>query len=209
MGNLLNSLSRIFDDGERRALSLLDEAQRAFDNFDFDATVDSLIEKGSNLYGSFNDLMKNIKDTVSDFKVIVPFNEKKESFKYDVNGDTLTIVVTGKGTKRETKVTIPSNCIVDDIEHTLNQKKRELIVKIPKDISKDENLVRFKESAVGKTKETVDWLKSALQERAEKVAASTKAPTAKKKANTSGSKKPHHVVRDGNGRFVATKKKKA
>ena len=204
---LRDSLLRIIDNGGRQALSLFDEAQRAFDNFDFDATVDSLLEKGNTLYGNFNDLMKNIKDTVSDFKVIVPFNEKKEKFSYDVKDNVLTVTVTGKGTKRETKVTVPSNCIVDELSHSINQKRRELIVTIPKDVSKDENLLRIKENAVGKAKETVGWLKSALQERAEAVAKSTSAPTSKPRAKKSvGNVKPK-IVRDANGRFVSTKKK--
>ena len=215
MGILRDSLSRILDNGERQALSLLNEAQRAIDNFDFDATVNTLRERGNTLYGSLNDLMKNIKDSVSDFKVIVPFNEKKEKFSYNVTGDVLTVTVTGKGTKSETKVTVPSNCIVDEMTHTINQKRRELIVSIPKDITKDENLVKAKEEcwkrvneASAKAKDSVGWLKDALKERAEAVAASTTAPTSKPRAKKSVSKAKPKVVRGANGRFVSTTTKK-
>ena len=146
MGILRDSLSRILDNGERQALSLLNEAQRAIDNFDFDATVNTLRERGNTLYGSLNDLMKNIKDSVSDFKVIVPFNEKKEKYEYSVEDGVIKVTVKGKGSLRETSATIPSNCIIDKLSVFVDKKKGNLVITIPKNLTEDENIKKFKES---------------------------------------------------------------
>ena len=78
MGILRNLFPRLIDDSERQMSSLMNEVQRAFDDFDFDARMDSVLESGRKAMAGFNDFIKTVKDTVSDFKVIIPFNEKKE-----------------------------------------------------------------------------------------------------------------------------------
>ena len=209
-------LSRLIDNGERHALSMLDEAQRAFTNFNFDATVDSIMEAGKNAFDGFNDFMKTVKDSVSDFKVIVPFNGKSEKFKINLEDGVITVSVNGKGTHRETKATIPGNCITGKMNHFIDKKNGNLVVVIPKNLSEDENVKKLKElqktifnQAHSEVKTKVSWLKDALKERAEAVAASTQAPTSK--ANTSakksvGKSKPK-VVRGNDGKFKATSKK--
>ena len=203
---LRDSLLRIIDNGERQALSLIDEAQRAFDNFDFDATVDSIIEGGKTAFANLNDVMKNIKDTISDFKVIVPFYEKKEKYEYSVEDGVIKVTVRGKGSLRETSATVPSNCIIDKLSVFVDKKKGNLVITIPKNLAEDETLKKFKESVTSKANGTADWLKDALKEKAEKVAASTTAPTSKPKAKKATGKVKTKVVRGKDGKFKSVKK---
>jgi len=200
-----NALSRLIDNSERQALSVLSEAQRAIDNFDFDATFDSIMKTGKNAFDGFNDFMKTVKDSVSDFKIIIPFNEKKEKFDINIKDGVITVKVTGKGTRSETKATIPSNCITDRLNHFVDKKKGNLVVVIPKNVAEDENLKKFKDNVTTKVNNTTSWIKDALKERAEAVAASTTAPTTKPKTHRKAHIKPK-VVRGADGRFKSTKK---
>ena len=116
--------------------------------------------------------------------------------------------VTGKGTKRETKATIPSNCITDKVKHFVDKKKGNLVVVIPKDVAEDENLKKIKDTFTDAVNDTTSWLKDALKERAEAVAASTTPPTskAKTKKKTTGPKPQPKVVRGKDGKFTSAKK---
>lgn len=207
MGLLRNLFPRLIDDGERQALSIMNEVNRAFDNFDFDATMDSIMESGKNAIADFNDFIKTVKDSVSDFKVIIPFDEKREKFNISIDGNVISVKVTGKGTKRETKATIPSNCITDEVKHFIDKKKGNLVVVIPKDVAEDENLKKIKDTFTGAVNDTTSWIKDALKERAEAVAASTTPPTSKAKAKkATGSKPQPKVVRGKDGKFTSAKK---
>ena len=205
MGLLVNALSRLIDNGERQALSFLGEAQRAIDNFDFDATVDSIVEGSKNVFAGFNDFMKNIKDTISDLKVIVPFNEKKEKYEYSVENGTLKVTVRGKNSVRETSTTIPSNCIIDKLSVFVDKKHGNLIITIPKNIAEDESIKKFKDTVTSKASDTANWIKEALKERAESVAEATSAPTSKPKSKHKSRVKPK-IVRGSDGKFKSAKK---
>ena len=200
-------LSRLIDNGERQALSMLNEAQRALNNFDFDATVDSIMEAGKNAFDGFNDFMKTVKDSVSDFKIIVPFNEKKEKFNININNGVITVSVNGKGSRRETTATIPSNCITENMNHFVDKKKGNLVVVIPKDLTEDENLKKFKDNVTTKVNGTAAWIKDALKEKAEAVAASTQAPTSKHNSKKNVGKVKPKIVRGKDGKFKSAAKK--
>jgi hypothetical protein len=205
MGNLVNTLSRLIDNGQRQALSLLDEAQRTFSDFDFDATMNSLMETGRTAFDGFGDFIKTVKDTVSDFKVIVPFDDNTETFDIEIEDGVITVKVNGKNTKRKTTATIPSNCIVKDAKHFVDRKRGNLVVVIPKNISEDENLKKFKDNVTDKVNSAASWLKDALKEHADEVAASTTAPTTKPKNRRNSSKVKPKIVRDAKGRFTTKK----
>ena len=207
MGLLRNLFPRLIDDGERQALSIMDEVNRAFDNFDFDATIDSIMESGRNAIAGFNDFIKTVKDSVSDFRVIIPFDEKREKFNISIDGNVISVKVTGKGTKRETKATIPSNCMTDKVKHFVDKKKGNLVVVIPKNVAEDENLKKIKDTFADAVNDTTSWLKDALKERAEAVAASTTPPTSKAKTKKATGPKPQpKVVRGKDGKFTSAKK---
>jgi hypothetical protein len=203
MGILKNLFPRLIDDSERQMSSLI----KAIDDFDLDSTIDAVMESGKNAIAGFNDFIKTVKDTVSDFKVIIPFNEKTEKFNINVEDGVITVKVTGKGTRRETTATIPSNCLVDDIKHFIDKKNGNLVVVIPKDLSEDETLKKAKSTVTKTVTNTANWLKDALKERAEAVAASTTAPTSKPKGGkkTAARKPQPKVVRGADGKFKSAK----
>jgi mRNA-degrading endonuclease RelE of RelBE toxin-antitoxin system len=181
------------------------DINKAFDDFDFDATVDSIVKGSKSAFASLNDIAKSVKDTVSDLKVIIQYDEKNEKFEYKVEDGILKVRVTGKNSVRETSATVPSNCLVDKITHYVDKKNGNLVVRIPKDVKNDENVKKFKESVINTANGTAEWIKNALKERAESVAASTTAPTSKPKTTKKSVRKPHSkVVRGKDGKFRST-----
>jgi len=205
MGLIRNLFPRLYDDTERQVTSLMRDINKAFDDFDFDATVDSIVEGSKSAFASLNDIAKSVKDTVSDLKVIIQYDEKNEKFEYKVEDGILKVRVTGKNSVRETSATVPSNCLVDKITHYVDKKNGNLVVRIPKDVKNDENVKKFKERVINTANGTAEWIKNALKERAESVAASTTAPTSKPKASKKPTRKPHpKVVRGKDGKFRST-----
>lgn len=205
MGLIRNLFPRLYDDTERQVTSLMRDINKAFDDFDFDATVDSIVKGSKSAFASLNDIAKSVKDTVSDLKVIIQYDEKNEKFEYKVEDGVLKVRVTGKNSVRETSATVPSNCLVDKITHYVDKKNGNLVVKIPKDVKNDENVKKFKESVINTANGTAEWIKNALKERAESVAASTTAPTSKPKTTKKPVRKPHSkVVRGKDGKFRST-----
>jgi hypothetical protein len=165
-------------------------------------------------FDDFNDFMRTVKDSVSDFKVIIPFNEKKEKFDINIEDGIITVKVTGKGTRRETKATIPSNCIIDKLERFVDKKKGNLVVVIPKDLTEDENVKKLREfknsifAEVGnKANGTAAWIKDALKERAEAVADSTQAPTSKRNPKKNVGRTKPKIIRGKDGKFRSATKK--
>lgn len=202
MGLLRNLFPRLYDDTERQVTSFMRDINKAFDDFDFDATVDSIVKGSKSAFASLNDIAKSVKDTVSDLKVIIQYDEKNEKFEYKVEDGILKVRVTGKNSVRETSATVPSNCLVDKITHYVDKKNGNLVVRIPKDVKNDENVKKFKESVINTANGTAEWIKNALKERAESVAASTTAPTSKPKTAKKPVRKPHSkVVRGKDGKF--------
>ena len=202
MGLIRNLFPRLYDDTERQVTSLMRDINKAFDDFDFDATVDSIVKGSKSAFASLNDIAKSVKDTVSDLKVIIQYDEKNEKFEYKVEDGILKVRVTGKNSVRETSATVPSNCLVDKITHYVDKKNGNLVVRIPKDVKNDENVKKFKESVINTANGTAEWIKNALKERAESVAASTTAPTSKPKTAKKPVRKPHSkVVRGKDGKF--------
>ena len=205
MGLIRNLFPRLYDDTERQVTSLMRDINKAFDDFDFDATVDSIVKGSKSAFASLNDIAKSVKDTVSDLKVIIQYDEKKDKFEYKVEDGILKVRVTGKNSVRETSATVPSNCLVDKITHYVDKKNGNLVVRIPKDVKNDENVKKFKESVINTANGTAEWIKNALKERAESVAASTTAPTSKPKTAKKPVRKPHSkVVRGKDGKFRST-----
>lgn len=202
MGLIRNLFPRLYDDTERQVTSLMRDINKAFDDFDFDATVDSIVKGSKSAFASLNDIAKSVKDTVSDLKVIIQYDEKNEKFEYKVEDGILKVRVTGKNSVRETSATVPSNCLVDKITHYVDKKNGNLVVRIPKDVKNDENVKKFKERVINTANGTAEWIKNALKERAESVAASTTAPTSKPKTAKKPVRKPHSkVVRGKDGKF--------
>lgn len=147
MANLKEKLLGLIDNGTSAALSLVDRMNETINSIDWDEQFDSLnemkdslIEKGNSLLGDFNELMKQVKNTISDFEVSVPFDESiGEKFESRIEGDKLIVEVTFKDENTErsnkTTVSIPKNCDVEKKTEKYNSITKTMTVVIPKAIS--------------------------------------------------------------------------
>ena len=214
MKRFIKLLSNLNDNAERHALSLFDEARNAFDNysngvqkfiddFDFDATVNSLIRSGKNLSSSVNEMLKNVSETLNDFKVTVSFDKETEKFKYEVKDGVINIKVLGKNSYRTLSRTIPQNAIVEDLHYHVNDKNKTVTFIIPKDISKDENVRSLKEATIGRAKSAAESIREMLKKRADEIANCSSTPSSKPKKKAT--KKKVKFARDERGRFVKVK----
>ena len=116
MGNFKEKLLGLMDNGVSQAMKLVDTIQETMDGIDWDEQFeslnevkDSLIKKGNDLLGEFNELVKQVKNNISDFEVTVPFDETLgEKFEAKVDGNKLVIEVTFKDetSERSNKTTV-------------------------------------------------------------------------------------------------------
>ena len=82
MANFKERLLSLIDNGASRAMDLFDTMNETINSIDWDSQFnslnemkDSLIKRGNELLGEFNELMKQVKNNITDFEVIVPFDE--------------------------------------------------------------------------------------------------------------------------------------
>ena len=144
MANLKERLLGLIDSGTAAAMDFVDRRNETIDSIDWDAQLDSLIEmkdslieKGNSLRKDFTELMKQVKNNISDFEVTVPFDEALgEKFEATVENGKLIVEVTFKdeNTERSNKtvVTIPQNCDVDKKTEKYNAVTKTMTVIIPK-----------------------------------------------------------------------------
>ena len=147
MENFKERLLSLIDNGATNAMSLFDTMNKTIDSIDWDAQFeslntmkDSLLKKGEELMGEFNELMKQVKNNISDFEVIVPFNEAiGENMDGKVDGDKLTVEVTyedeNSSRSNKTTVKIPQNCDVEKMTQKYNKENKTMTISIPKIIT--------------------------------------------------------------------------
>lgn len=146
-------LLALIDNSATQAKSFIEDFNDIMESFDFDSQFDYFIEKknellkkSNELFGDFEDLIKQVKDKVDDFSVTVPFDENKgEKISYEINDGKLDVEVTFKDentTKNhKTSVLIPSDCDIEGISFTSNGIKKTATITIPK---KKENATESK-----------------------------------------------------------------
>ena len=144
MANLKERLLGLIDNGAIAAKGLFDTMNETMNSIDWDAQFnslmdmkDSLLEKGSELLGEFNELMKQVKNNITDFEVTVPYDESLgEKFESKIEDSKLTIEVTFKDETSErcnkTTVIIPQNCDVEKMTNKYNSLNKTMTVVIPK-----------------------------------------------------------------------------
>ena len=147
MANLKEKLFGLIDNGASTARGLLDTINETISEIDWDSQFDSLnemknslIKRGNELLGDFNELMKQVKNNLTDFEVTVPFDESLgEKFECEVKDGKLIIEVSfeDENTTRNNKtvVNIPHNCDVEKLEQKYNSLSKTMSVIIPKIIS--------------------------------------------------------------------------
>ena len=200
-GALLSTVKNSFD--------MLDATQRLFDEFDTEAFSKSVIDRknallvqGNEWLNRLNDFFKEVKDTVTAFTVTVPFEPGKDTINLSVTDGVLTIETEYQGktsTRKSTNtVTLPKDCDVDRMTHTINKDKHTATVIIPKkaDSGAESKLQKEIENARAKARETVKIIKKTIDEaveegkktveivKKERAAKKTVKPVAEPKAKT-------------------------
>lgn len=144
MANLKEKLFGLIDNGTLVTKSLIDTVNETINSIDWDAQFnslkdmkDSLLERGNELMGEFNELMKQVKNNITDFEVVVPFDESiGEKFESKIEDGKLIIEVSFEDENSErsnkTTVKIPENCDVEKMTKKYNAVNKTMTVIIPK-----------------------------------------------------------------------------
>ena len=121
MVDFKNRLLSLIDNGASQAKTLIESFNDVVDSFDMDAQIDffkekknELIKRGNELFGDFAELLKQVKESLTDFSVTVPFDESiGEKLSYEAKDGKLNIEVTYEdetsSRSNKTTVVIPSN----------------------------------------------------------------------------------------------------
>ena len=168
MANFKEKLLGLMDNGVTQAMKLVDTIQETMDGIDWDeqfeslnSVKESLLKKGNDLLGEFNELVKQVKNNISDFEVTVPYDEAiGEKFEKSVDGNKLTIEVTFKNETSErsnkTTVIIPSNCDVEKMTLKHNAVNKTMTVIIPKSFEETSDKEEEKKTEANEEAHTVE-----------------------------------------------------
>ena len=222
MGNLKEKLFGLIDSSASNAFNLINTVHEAIDSIDWDNQLktfvsmkDSLVEKGNDFLKDFNELMKQVKETINDFEVSIPFDESEgEKFNYSIVGNKLVLEVKFKDNTSErlnrTTVIIPDNCDVEKLTTRYNNVAKVMSVIIPKvmmetlkDEGKDEKPSGYKlRKNVATPKKTVSKVEEEEHDAASKLLREFRKNVKKVTENTVTEELP----RAANGRFVKRSK---
>ena len=214
MKNFKNKLLSLIDNGASQAKNLIDSFNDVVDSFDMNAQIEyfnekkkELIKRGNDLFGDFAELLKQVKESLTDFSVTVPFDESiGEKISYEVKNGKLEIEVSyadeSQTRSNKTSVVIPTNCDLEQISFTSNSTLKTATVTIPKKV-----IEPIEEETPTKPKKTVR--KKAAPKAAEKDTASQNeenmthiSSKLAQKLNQNGNKYAKILNRSANGRFV-------
>lgn len=214
MKNFKNTLLSLIDNGASQAKSLIESFNDVVDSFDMNAQIEyfnekkkELIKRGNELFGDFAELLKQVKESLTDFSVTVPFDESiGEKISYEVKDGKLEIEVSyadeSQTRSNKTSVVIPTNCDLEQISFTSNSTLKTATVTIPKKV-----IEPIEEETPTKPKKTVR--KKAAKKAAEKDTTSQNEETMThissklaQKLNQNGKKYAKMLNRGADGRFV-------
>lgn len=217
MKDFKNKLLGLIDNGASQAKSLIESFNDVVDSFDMDAQIEyfnekkkELIKRGNELFGDFAELLKQVKESLTDFSVTVPFDESiGEKISYEVKDGKLEIEVSyadeSQTRNSKTSVVIPTNCDLEQISFTSNSTLKTATVTIPKKV-----IEPVKEEAAPTEKPK----KKTVRKKAAKKAAEEATPSngdetmthisskLAQKLNQNGNKYAKMLNRGANGRFV-------
>lgn len=150
MRNLKGNFLKLIESGISQAKGIADNFNELIDSIDIDAHMEylneqkkALIKKSNELFSDFNDMLKQVKENLTDFSVTVPFDESTgEKLSYSVKDGKLTIEVTysdDNSTRcNSTSVLIPGNCDIDALTVSTNKIMKSVTITIPKTFKKAE-----------------------------------------------------------------------
>ena len=192
MEDFNNKLACLIDNWASQAKGFIDNFNDVVNSFDMASHLEhlnemkhSIVKKSNDLFDDFSNLLKQVKENLSDFSVTVPFDEEiGEKIDYSIENGFLVINVsysdetTNKINK--TSVLIPTNCDLDKISLTTNNLEKTATINIPK-------VVRQKKEEETELDET-----------------ETKTETCHRENKFKRKCPKHHInmVRDVKGRFV-------
>lgn len=223
MGNFKEKLLSLVDTGASRAMDLFDTMNETINSIDWDAQFNSLnevknslVKRGNELLGEFNELMKQVKNNITDFEVTVPFDETLgEKFSYSVEGNKLTVEVTYKDETSErcnkTTVVIPENCDIDKLVTKKDTVRKTVTIIIPKIIVEPkkkeatEDKKGFKLSKMATPKKKVVKVEEEPHQAESKLLKKFHERTKASRVNTTA-EQPTAMPRGANGRFVKRNK---
>ena len=216
MKDFKSKLLGLIDNGASQAKSLIESFNDVVDSFDMNAQIEyfnekkkELIKRGNELFGDFAELLKQVKESLTDFSVTVPFDESiGEKISYEVKDGKLEIEVSyadeSQTRNSKTSVVIPTNCDLEQISFTSNSTLKTATVTIPKKVIEP---VKEEAAPTEKPKKTVR--KKAAKKAAEETTPSNgdEAMThisskLAQKLNQNGNKYAKMLNRGANGRFV-------
>ena len=214
MKDFKSKLLGLIDNGASQAKSLIESFNDVVDSFDMNAQIEyfnekkkELIKRGNELFGDFAELLKQVKDSLTDFSVTVPFDESiGEKISYEVKNGKLEIEVSyadeSQTRSNKTSVVIPTNCDLEQISFTSNSTLKTATVTIPKKV-----IEPLEEETPTKPKKTVR--KKAAKKAAEEDTTSQNEETMThissklaQKLNQNGKKYAKMLNRGADGRFV-------
>lgn len=216
MKDFKSKLLGLIDNGASQAKSLIESFNDVVDSFDMNAQIEyfnekkkELIKRGNELFGDFAELLKQVKESLTDFSVTVPFDESiGEKISYEVKDGKLEIEVSyadeSQTRNSKTSVVIPTNCDLEQVSFTSNSTLKTATVTIPKKV-----IEPIKEEAAPTEKPKKTVRKKAAKKAAEEATPSNDEETMThissklaQKLNQNGSKYAKILNRGANGRFV-------
>ena len=201
MKNLKDTFLTLIDNSANQAKSLVEDFNDIVNSFDWDAHFDfinerrrDLIRKSGELFSDFTDLLKQVRDGLTDFSVTVPFDESiGEKLSYEVVDGKLEVEVTYKDERTsksyKTSVVLPNNSDIEHITVTKNETLKTATIVVPKIPIEIPNVEEKKKKTVKKKKveaEETEHVSSKLA----------------KKLKQNVSKYDRVLNRDERGRFV-------
>ncbi len=216
MKDFKSKLLGLIDNGASQAKSLIESFNDVVDSFDMNAQIEyfnekkkELIKRGNELFGDFAELLKQVKESLTDFSVTVPFDESiGEKISYEVKDGKLEIEVSyadeSQTRSNKTSVVIPTNCDLEQVSFTSNSTLKTATVTIPKKV-----IEPIKEEAAPTEKP-----KKTVRKKAAKKAAKEETPSQSEETMThissklaqklsqNGSKYAKMLKRGADGRFV-------
>ena len=141
----------LLNDGTKKTVDMMNEFNTFINDIDFDKRLDdlnkvktNLVERGNQLINDFSDFLKQATDSVSDFKVTLPFDgERGERFKFKIeDGNKLVVFITYES-DNETKYlqntfTIPANCVINETLTLPDPEKKTMTIIIPKAVENND-----------------------------------------------------------------------
>ena len=141
----------LLNDGTKKTVDMMNEFNTFINDIDFDKRLDelnkvkaNLVERGNKLISDFSDFLKQATDSVSDFKVTIPFDgERGERFKFKIeDGNKLVVFITYES-DNETKYlqntfTIPANCVINETLTLPDPEKKTMSIIIPKAVENND-----------------------------------------------------------------------